>query len=183
MWNKLKNNPINSIVILAMFIAIIVLSVFGFTKKDTANKTAYVELAVLFDGFDMKKELESKLKKDLAVKQNDLDSIMFILQGLSNKLNTTKENYNENALQFQQLQNYYVQQKKTFDEYSYTKTDQFDKQILEQLTQYVTDYGKLHDYDYVYGATSTGNIMYAKDTKNITKEVLLFINNKYQGKE
>ncbi len=150
--------------------------------RNEIEKSAYVNLKELFEGFEMKKELALSLKKDLSQKQSKLDSVLFQLQAFNNKLNSIKSNDKEELLKFQQLQNYYVQQKNAFDEYQYTKTQQFDSQIIEQMTQYIKDFGSGNDYEYIYGLNSNGNIMYAREHKDITKEVLQFINNKYQGK-
>jgi outer membrane protein len=43
------------------------------------------------------------------------------------------------------------------------------------------DYGKKHGYDFIYGAQGSGNLMYANGQKNITDEVLKYINERYQG--
>ena len=174
--------------IVLLLLAIIGITIGSYSLWKTSSvekeieKSAYVNLKELFEGFEMKKELALSLKKDLSQKQNELDSLLFQLQAFNNKLNSIKSNDKGEALKFQQMQNYYVQQKNAFDEYQYAKTQQFDNQIIEQMTQYIKDFGSDSDYEYIYGLNSNGNIMYAREHKDITKEVLQFINNKYQGK-
>ncbi len=173
-------------IIILLAIAGIVIGSFSLWKSTSiSNKvetSAYVNLKELFDGFDMKKEIEITLKKDLNEKQNELDSLLFQLQAFNNKLNSKQNDSKDDILKFQQMQNYYIQQKNTLDEYRYSKTQQFDSQIIEQMTQYIKDYGSNSKYEYIYGLNSNGNIMYAREHKDITKDVLQFINNKYQGK-
>jgi|TARA_R110000782_G_scaffold270485_1_gene371938 outer membrane protein len=180
----MKNNKL--LVLTILVVLAIVIGSFAvwnsFQLKTSIETTAFVNLTVLFDRFEMKKEFEAKLKNDLSQKQNELDSLLFQLQGLNNKLSSTEKNNDEDIMRFQQMQNYYIQQKKSVEEYSYTKTQQYDSQILEQLTQYVKDYGEQKKYDYIYGLNNNGNLMYAKEQKDITEEVLTFINDKYQGK-
>ena len=174
--------------IILLLIAIIGIAVGSYSLwkttvlENNTEKTAYVNLKILFEDFEMKKELAFSLKKDLSQKQNELDSLLFELKGLDNKLNNIKNNNKEELIKFQQMQNYYVQQKNAFDQYQYSKTQQFDSQIIEQMTQYIKDFGNDSDYEYIYGLNSNGNIMYAREHKDITKEVLQFINGKYQGK-
>lgn len=176
---------INVVITILVVIGIVVGS-FSLWKtysiENKIEKSAYVDLKLIFDGFDMKKELELKLKKDLLQKQNELDSLLFQLQGLNNKLNNTEKKNQEEVTRFQQMQNHYMQQKNAVEEYTYTKTQQFDSQILEQMTQYVKDFGTKNNYHYIYGLNSNGNIMYAQEHKDITEEVLKFINDKYQGR-
>lgn len=175
-----------NIVLLLLIIIGITLGSYSLWKTSALDKemekSAYVNLKVLFEGFEMKKELAISLKRDLSQKQNELDSLLFQLQAFNNKLNSIKNNDKGELLKFKQLQNYYVQQKNVFDEYQYTKTQQFDSQIIEQMTQYIKDFGGDSDYEYIYGLNSNGNIMYAREYKDITKQVLQFINDKYQGK-
>lgn len=177
-----KNQKIIAvIIILLLSITTIVSTWVAINNKNTINKTAYVDVSALFEHFDMKKELQAKLSKDLNEKQYSLDSLMFQLQGLKNKIESNKGQDKALLLKFQQFQNYYVQQQRAVEDYSYQKTTQFDAQILEQMTQYVKDYGKKNQYDYIYGLNSEGNIMYAPESRDITKEVTKYINDSYQG--
>jgi outer membrane protein len=56
------------------------------------------------------------------------------------------------------------------------KSEAFDKIIWEKINQKVNDYGKEQGYDYIFGAKGDGSIMYASDKKDITKEVIAYIN-------
>ena len=49
------------------------------------------------------------------------------------------------------------------------------------LNDVILDYGKENECDYILGADGSGSLMYAKDSDDITKDVLVYINNKYKG--
>jgi outer membrane protein len=151
-------------------------------KSVAIQKTGYIETTVVFDEFEMKKELQVKLQQDLQTKQYFIDSLMFVLQTMNNQLSSTPNPSSADIQKFQQVQNVYMQQKELFDSYSYEKTAQFDAQIIDQMSQYVRDYGKKNGYDYIFGADGSGAIMYAPDAANITKDVIIYINATYQGK-
>jgi len=153
-------------------------------KEEVAmmNKTGYVDIPVLFQEFEMKQELQGKLEKDLLSKKTVLDSLMFQLQTLNNELEHQEKPTQEDILKFQQLQSYYMQQKEITDNYTLDLTQKYDTQILTQMTQYVKDFGVENGYDYIFGASSDGSIMYAPEPNNVTKEVANYINKKYQGK-
>jgi outer membrane protein len=57
-----------------------------------------------------------------------------------------------------------------------------ETKIWTQLNQYITEYGKTKDYEYILGANGSGSLMYADSTLNITEEVTAFANKKYSGK-
>jgi hypothetical protein len=45
----------------------------------------------------------------------------------------------------------------------------------------VNDYGKTNGFDIIYGNSSDGSIMFGTAELNITKDVIEFINLKYEG--
>jgi len=53
-------------------------------------------------------------------------------------------------------------------------------QVFKEIGDFVKQYGEGHGYDYVLGATSMGNIVYAAKGKNITDEVLKELNAGYR---
>ena len=53
--------------------------------------------------------------------------------------------------------------------------------VINDINAFVKEYGKENGYKIILGARGNGNIMYADSSKNITKEVLIYLNKKYQG--
>ena len=50
--------------------------------------------------------------------------------------------------------------------------------VYGELNSFIRDYGKEHGYDMIWGATSSGNIVYAREAVNLTEDVLKYIENK-----
>lgn len=146
------------------------------------TKVAYIDIPKVFNGFAMKKELQDKYKKTEQARQRMLDSLSMELQILSGKLNADREN---KALiqEFDLKRETYFKRKRLTEEDNVALSNQYDKQILEQMTQYMQDYGKSHNYDIIHGADGNGAMMYAKQEFNISEEVTQFINDKYKGIE
>lgn len=53
--------------------------------------------------------------------------------------------------------------------------------ILKQVDAYLLAYGKANGYDYIFGITAEGNILYAKEGDDITEAVSEAINKQYEG--
>ena len=51
------------------------------------------------------------------------------------------------------------------------------------MSQYIVEFGKQNDYDLILGADGNGTVMYAKEMLDISKNVTVYINNKYKGIE
>lgn len=154
----------------------IAFSVFWSSYK--SKKIGYVNTSIVYDGFKLKKELETKYKTVQLTRQNLLDSIKFKVQYLSLKGNAMNEN---EKMQINELQRSYLVKEKEFNEDNDVTATQYSEQIWKQINQFMSDYGKQNHYDVILGATGQGNIMYAKEQDDITKEIIEYINNKYSG--
>ena len=146
------------------------------------SKVGYVDIPKVFNGFEMKKEFQEKYKKTETLRKRVLDSLSFDLQLSAKKL---KANEKDPTLinEFDLKREYFLKQKEQMQQDNTALSSQFDKQILEQMSQYVIDYGKKNNYDLILGADGNGTLMYAHDKMNISDEITIFINNKYKGIE
>ena len=66
------------------------------------------------------------------------------------------------------------------EEYSQEEQRSMDA-ISTQLNSYVKEFAEEYGYDYIMGATGGGNLWYIKPAKNITEDVLIYVNLKYEG--
>jgi outer membrane protein len=153
--------------------------------KFYSTKTGYIEIKKVFNGFQMKAELEEKYKHTQKVKDQILDSLSFNLKLLSKHLNEQKnakaDINKEEILQFEYKREEYLKLKNQYQEDNAALSQKFDDQILAQLTQYVIEFGKKNNYDMILGADGNGSLMYSKEFYNVSDEVIIFINNKYKG--
>ena len=146
-------------------------------------KTAFVNLNTLYDNFLFKKELEKKLIKTQEERQFVLDKIKDKLDSCINKLEASIKKSESDIMTYKQLQDEYYLKEKSLSDDRIAQASEYDKQVWLQINQFIKDYGVKQGYTYIYGATGSGNIMYADSTSNITDEVTIFINNMYESKE
>ncbi len=160
-----------------IFSMLVSVSVFHMFK----DKNVYVNLTEVYNGFSMKKTLEARLDATKRLKQNDLDSMNFII--------TQQEKYfaahGEKDTRIRKLidENRSVLNEK---EREYTKSleqisQTFQNQIWMQINTYVKEFGNTRGYDFIYGTDGQGTIMYASNKKDISKELTEYINNRYKG--
>jgi outer membrane protein len=172
---------IKNITIAVGILALITISLFTYHSLFT-KKIGYVDIPKVFNAFEMKKELESKYKQTEAGRKRVLDSLSFSLQMIANKLNSNKNDKNLVA-EFDFRRDDFFKTKKRFEEDNAVLSEQYDKQILGQMSQYILDYGKKNKYDLILGADGNGTLMYADDALNISEEITTYINNRYKGFE
>jgi len=140
------------------------------------EKIAYVNFMQIYDGFKMKKELEAKLTLSQQARKNFIDS----LENDIREMQPSKTDDKLNAVIGYQKK--FIEEKyREFEEMNQKQADDYQKQILLQINTYVKEFGKLNKYQYILGANGEGTLMYAEESKDISTEVIQFINNRYEG--
>lgn len=144
-------------------------------------RTAYVNLAEVYDSFEMKKELEADLDRTLIARKNILDSLKLNLESLGRQLEASENPSEKDISIFQNKRNYLLQKERQFQEEEGKITAQYQTQIWNQLNKYVEAYGKENGYDFIHGADGSGSLMFANKGFDISTELSTYVNEKYKG--
>ena len=143
------------------------------------DKTAYIDVSTVYGDFALSKKLEKEREMVVNSRQAQLDSIQIELNQISKKFQFKVDS---NQLRyFNRKREEYYYKERQFAEDNQALLNQHNEQIMKQLNQYIEDYGKEKGYTYIYGATGNGSMMYADEKVNISKEVIYYINDKYNG--
>ncbi len=167
--------------IIVGLISLIALS-FSVHSMLKVRKTGWIVIGNVYENFQYKKELESKLMSTKLGRKNIIDSMEFDLKLLANQIELEKGKDKSRIALFQAKREDYINKKKMFEEDNDMLVEKYDEQILNQLNQYVKDFAKEKGYDYIYAADGSGVIMAAPEDENVTELVKVFINEKYKGK-
>ncbi len=145
-------------------------------------KTAYVEVANLYDSFEMKKELETKFQKTQKEREKILDSLKTELSFISRKIEISgRKNTSEIEEFYKKRENIELKQQQ-FDEDTDAMAEEFKSQIWKRLNQYIDDYGKAKGYDYLYGVDNSYTFLYHKKGNDITEDLKKYVEQRYKGK-
>lgn len=161
-------------------ICIIFIGVSLFMYMYTQKKIAYIDNVYLFEHSKIKSDLYEKLKKDQQVRESILDTIKNNIILVENKLTNDREN-KELLKQYVISKETFLQKKQKFSEELETLNRETDNKIWQKINQKIIDFGKEKNYTYILGANGQGSIMYAKETEDITEDVMKFINDDYEG--
>ncbi|MEM7104341.1 MAG: OmpH family outer membrane protein [Bacteroidota bacterium] len=141
-------------------------------------KVGFVNNHLLFEGFNGKKALEARLTEFGETHQPVLDSLELQLTYLYSEIQAGKEDlipaYSAKELAYKQLS-------QEFEQKYNAQSQEYMTSIWKQINEYVEAYGEEFQYDYIFGAMGNGNLMYGNREKDLTEEVLKFINEKYEG--
>ncbi|MES2394410.1 MAG: OmpH family outer membrane protein [Bacteroidota bacterium] len=169
------------VLIALVIIGFVSISLLLYSYTPSSEKTGYVELDKIFSEFTLKKELEKQLTIVKEARLVVIDSLEFQLKLLSKQIQSENQKNKERIALFEVKKDEYLQKKKQFEEDIQAASQQYDKQIITQMNQYVKDYGEKHGYTYIFGADGSGFLMFSKAQNNITEDVKKYINNRYKG--
>jgi outer membrane protein len=169
------------LIIIGVFVGVLI--AFTWFHCQTSN-IAYVDTNILMQKYEgMKKaqvEFQQKTKiwqatSDTLIKQweADLKSYEKERAGMTNKEKQLKEELLRNR---QQQINQYQQAIQTKSKNEEAKLTQV---ALNEINEYITNYGKKHGYKYILGANGTGNILFADKENDITEIILTALNQNY----
>ena len=127
------------------------------------DKTVYVENQRIFEAFAGKRELEDKLLKFRKQSKELLDSLQKISQANSISNDWIRKEGERIAFEEQQL------------------VQKYNAEIWKEINRLISVFGSENDYQFVFGASGNGSLMYASEGRNVTEEAIKFINAKYSG--
>ncbi|GAB3712915.1 OmpH/Skp family outer membrane protein [Flavobacterium koreense] len=171
------------IVCLAMAVAIV-----SCNKTTDAKefKTAYIDTNKLLDESIEKKDIEEKYK----AKADVMDSRLKVAaEKFQSEAASFKQNAMANGQAWAQQKGAELQQREQELQYAQqgmlqqlqTESGKEMDSLVTKYKKIFKEYGKDKGYDYVFGTGEAATVLYAKDSYDITKELIKLVNDKYKS--
>lgn len=165
-----------------------VLAAFSFYfAKQSSNEIAYVDINKLLDGYKRTEKVRAEFEEKAKTLNANVDSLMTDWQNELKAYEKERSSMSKKELELkqellgnkqQQIGNYQQAIQKQIQEEDQKAT----QTVINDINDFVKEYGKNKGYYLVLGASGSGNIMYASDAADLTEEVLEGLNKEYQGK-
>ena len=171
-----------------LLIVALVISGIALYKAIYPIKVAYIRSGELIFSYQGMKEAQKLLKEKTEKSQANVDTLRLELERTYNTYVkrsgslSAKEKKEQQELLQRQQQNY-MQYEQAMKEKEKKDETEMTQSVLNQVNSFVEQYGKEKGYDIVFGTTNSGNLLYAKESMDITKEVLEALNANYSSGE
>lgn len=151
-------------------------------------KTAYVDTAELMKEYTETKDLEAKYKAQAAEKGRQLEAeINRFKQDATYFQKNAQANGQEwaqkNGAELQRREQQLAQAQQGLQMQLQRDSGKEMDSLIKGVKKFIKDYGKEKGYDYIYGTGDAATVLYAKDSYDITKEIVKLLNEKYDSKE
>ncbi len=148
-------------------------------------KTAYIDTSKLMEESIEAKDIEAKYKDKAKVMGNQLDAEV---ARFKSEAASFKDNAMKNGQAWAQQKGSELQQREERLNYAQQAMLQQLQQesgvemdsLVKNYRKVIKDYGKEKGYDYIYGTGDVASVLYAKDSYDISKEIIKMINDKYK---
>ncbi len=164
----------------------IILSVFAVYKSINSSELVYVDVNRLLEGYKRTKIVRAEFEAKAKTLSSNVDSLVADWQNeLKNyEKERTKMTKKEIELK-QQLLGNKQQQVNNYQQAIQKQIQEEDKKVtqtvINDINDYVSEYGKKHNYKIIFGASGGGNIMYADKTTDLTEIILEGLNKEFSG--
>ena len=166
----------------------LLLSITSIFLGKSNSDLVYVDVNKLIEGYKKTKIVKGEFDKKVAGVKSNVDSLMSRWQKELQAYEKERTSMSPNEVKLKQelLQNKQnqisgyqesVQKQMLEEEKKVTQT------VVNDINEYIKEYGKDHGYKIIFGASGSGNIMYAQEATDLTKDVLNGLNQEYASKK
>ena len=175
-------------IILPTALIALVISITSFVCSNSHNELVYVDVNRLLEGYNRTKTERVAFNKKVNTLKANVDSLVTDwqseLKGYEKERASMTEKEKELkqellATKQQQLNNY----QQAIQEQIREEDQKMIQTVINDINDYVKEYGKNHGHPIIFGAGGNGNIMYAEEASDLTEKVLEGLNARYGGKQ
>jgi len=175
-------------VLLFLFILSLLLSVFSLYHSNKSSELVYVDVNKLVEGYSRTKMVKVEFEKKATVLKSNVDSLLTDWQKELQTYEKERATMTSKELQLkQELLTNKQQQINGYQEAIQKQIQEEDKKltqtVINDINDFIKEYGKKYGYKIIFGASGGGNIMYAAESTDLTEDVLKGLNAEYDNKK
>lgn len=170
---------------LSLSVLAIIISVFAYFKPSPNTDLVYVDLNKLIEGYNRTKIEQAKFEDKAKRLQGNVDSLVNNFQKELVLYEKERSSMSKKEIELkQELLSNKQQQINNYQQAVQTQIQEEDQNatqtVLNDINDYVKEYGKKNNYKIIFGATGGGSIMYAEKSTDLTEDILMGLNNQTQ---
>ncbi|MDG1246346.1 MAG: OmpH family outer membrane protein [Polaribacter sp.] len=172
---------------LPLAIIAILIALGSFFYNQNTSKLVYVDVNKLLDGYKRTKVVRAEFEAKAKTLKSNVDSLVAGWQKELKLYEKERAKMSKKELALtqellgnkqQQINNYQqaIQQQVQEEDKKATQT------VINDINDFVKEYGKKNGYPIIFGASGSGNIMYADEKSDLTAKVFEGLNAEFEGK-
>ena len=172
---------------LPLSIIALIAAIGTFFYTQSSSDLVYVDVNEMLEGYKRTKIVRGEFEKKATTMKANVDSLVTGWQTELKAYEKERSKMSKKELELkqellsnkqQQIGNYQqaIQKQLAEEDKKATQT------VINDINDFVKEYGKNHGHDIIFGAVGNGNIMYAKEGTNLTPKLIELLNAEFEGK-
>lgn len=182
---KKKSWNVPTILIVVLVVISVVTSILAFSNSLRVPRIGYVKTGEVVSSFQGTKEAQQLLEQMHRQWQANIDT-------LERQYNYALSQYNSNTSGLSKSEkvkqeDYLLQQGQLKDKYTQgiqIRAQQEQQRLMDsvvgRVNSFIKDYAVAEGYDYIFGTTSDGSLLYGKEADDVTRIIIEVLNKKYK---
>jgi outer membrane protein len=171
---------------ITLIAALVTLAACNKTNDANALKTAYIDTVKLMEESTEARDIEAKYKEKSKVMGSQLEVEAANLDAEKKSFQANMQKNGEAWAQRKYAELQERAQRLNYAEQGMMQQLQQESgvemdSIKKAYRKIIKDFGKEKGYDYVYGTGDAASILYAKDSYDVTKDIIKLVNDKYKS--
>jgi outer membrane protein len=163
------------------------IAAFSFVYAQKSSELVYVDVNKLLDGYKRTKIVRAEFEVKAKTLKSNVDSLVTGWQKELKDYEKNRSKYSKKELELkQELLGNKQQQINSYQQAIQKQVQEEDKKatqtVINDINDFVKEYGKKKGYKIIFGASGSGNIMYADEGSDLTPIVLEGLNAEFEGK-
>ncbi len=150
--------------------------VVAFLSSCSTDKSAWMDGQKVYDGYALTKKRQEEFLIQRDSKQAILDSLRNNIIALENNLRAKAKPSDSEMKKYEDLVRAYQNQNDNFQKENAELSDKFRAELIGKIQEKVKEYGKANGYQFIHGDWESGNLMYARESDDITEEIIKYLN-------
>ncbi len=166
----------------------LLLSLMAIYFSKSSSELVYVDVNKLMEGYKRTKVEKEAFEQKATTMKGNIDSLVTGWQKELQAYEKERASMTQKELELkQELLSNKQQQINGYQEAIQKQIQEEDKKttqtIINDINDYVKEYGKNKGYKIIFGASGGGSIMYAAESSDLTEKVLKGLNAEYENKK
>lgn len=159
-----------------------------YLSQNKSSELVYVDVNKLLDGYSRTKIVRAEFEDKAKILKSNVDSLVVGWQNELKDYEKNRSSYTKKELELkQELLGNKQQQINNYQQAIQKQIQDEDKKatqtVINDINDYVKEYGKNKGYKIIFGASGSGNIMYADEKTDLTETILKGLNKEFEGKK
>jgi Skp family chaperone for outer membrane proteins len=156
-----------------LLVLVTALTVFLYVNRE---RVAYFDYNEVYNNSDLKKKLEKDLERVVGLRKSQLDSMQLELSFVSQKIQAGTMKDPAVLGKFEDDKSRYMTYQSQFEEENGRLKETYFNQIRKDINDKSVLFAKEEGYTFLFAAMGDGALMYADESRNVTKDFQEFIN-------